>query len=73
MSAGYVSGAVALFFESHPYATPNEAMSYLRNNATPNIVEDTHAPLSWLLYVGAVREEFKSVAEIRAQQLARRH
>ena len=73
MSAGYVSGAVALFFESHPYATPDDALGFLRTNATANVVEDTRAPLSWLLYVGSVHEEFKSVAEIRAQQFARRH
>lgn len=72
MSAGYVSGAAALFLESHPYASPNDVLGSLRANATPNVVQDTHAPLSWLLYVGPVREEFKSVAEIRAQ-LARRH
>ena len=73
MSAGYVSGAVALFLESHPYASPDDVLGNLRTNATPNVVQDTHAPMSWLLYVGPVREEFKSVAEIRAQQLSRRH
>ena len=72
MSAGYVSGAVALFLESHPYASPNDVLGNLRTNATANVVQDTRAPISWLLYVGPVREEFKSVAEIRAQQLARR-
>jgi len=72
MSAGYVSGAVALFLESHPFASPDDALGYLRNNATPNVVEDTRSPLSWLLYVGSMREEYKSVAEIRAQQLGRR-
>jgi subtilisin family serine protease len=72
MSAGYVSGAAALFLESHPNASPNEVLGSLRMNATPNVVQDTRAPLSWLLYVGPVREELKSVAEIRALQLARR-
>lgn len=72
MAAGYVSGAVALFFESHPYADPDDALAYLRANATLNAVKDSNAPLSWLLYVGPVREEYKSVAEIRAQQVARR-
>jgi subtilisin family serine protease len=72
MSAGYVSGAAALFLESHPFASPDDVLGNLRTNATPNVVQDTHAPLSWLLYVGPVREEFKSVAEIRAEQLARR-
>ena len=73
MAAGYVSGAVALFFESHPYADPDDALAYLRSSATRNVVEDSNAPLTWLLYVGPVREELQSVAEIRAQQLTRRH
>jgi subtilisin family serine protease len=73
MSAGYVSGAVALLLESHPYASPDDVLGSLRTNATPNVVQDARAPVSWLLYVGPVREEFKSVAEIRAQQLTRRH
>jgi len=73
MSAGYVSGAVALFLESHPGANPDDALGYLRRNATANVVQNTYAPLSWLLYVGPVREQLLSVAEIRAQQLPRRH
>lgn len=71
MSTGYVSGAVALFLESHPRATPDDAMRHLRANATMNVVQDTRTPLSWLLYVGPVRQEIQSVAEVRAQ-LARR-
>ena len=72
MSAGYVSGAVALFFESHPYAGPDDVLTHLHKNATANVVQGTYSPLSWLLFVGPVREEFQSVAEIRAQQIARR-
>jgi subtilisin family serine protease len=72
MSAGYVSGAIALFLEAHPDGTPDDAMRFLRRNATMNVVHSTNAPLSWLLYVGPVRDEFKSVAEIRAEQVARR-
>ena len=70
MATGYVSGAVALFFESHPYATPDQALQYLRQHATPNVVHDTYSPFSWLLYVGPVRETPQSVAEVRAAQLA---
>jgi subtilisin family serine protease len=72
MSAGYVSGAVALYLESNPRAIPDDVLDHLRSHATLNVVRDARAPLSWLLYVGPVREELKSVAEIRAQ-LARRH
>jgi subtilisin family serine protease len=72
MSAGYVSGAVALFLEAHPGARPDDAMRFLRKNATVNVVQSTNAPLSWLLYVGPpAREEMKSVAEVRAERLAR--
>ena len=71
MSAGYVSGAVALYFESHPWARPDDALVYLRSYSTPNVVRDSEAPFSFLLYVGPVREELKSVAEIRAEQLRR--
>lgn len=71
MSAGYVSGAVALFLEGNPAATPDDAARHLRRAATWNVVQNTNAPLSWLLYVGQTRTENKSVAEIRAE-LARR-
>ena len=68
MSAGYVSGAVALFLEGHPRATPDQARQYLRSNATLNSVRDAESQMTWLLYVGPRREEMMSVAEIRALQ-----
>jgi hypothetical protein len=71
MSTGYVSGAVALFLEANPKARPDDALRYLRTTATVNVVQQTHAPVSWMLYVGPVREELKSVAEIRAQMAQR--
>lgn len=73
MSTGYVSGAVALFFEQHPRGTPDEAARYLRRTGTVNTIEDTVSPMSWLLYVGPVvrADENLSVEEIRAR-LARR-
>lgn len=72
MATGYVSGAIALFFESNPRATPDQASRHLRSTATPNTVEDTGSPMSWLLYVGPSRtEENLSVEEVRAR-LARR-
>jgi subtilisin family serine protease len=71
MSAGYVSGAVALFLQSHPFAEPDDAIRHLRTHATANVVQETGSPLSWLLYVGPTREEYLSVAEIRSS-LARR-
>ena len=73
MSTGYVSGAVALYFEAHPRGTPDEAAKYLRMTGTMNTIEDTASPVSWLLYVGPVirAEENLSVEEVRAR-LARR-
>ncbi len=80
MSAGYVSGAIALFLESNPRAKPDDALSALRATATMNVVQNTRAPLSWLLYVGTPEKRIRlatvtelippSVDEIR--QMARR-
>jgi subtilisin family serine protease len=52
MSAGYVSGAVALFLEKHPSATPDEVAVELKRNATTGVIRDTHTPASRMLYVG---------------------
>ncbi|HEX4893346.1 MAG TPA: S8 family peptidase [Hyphomicrobiaceae bacterium] len=73
MSTGYVSGAVALFLEANPKASPDDALRFLRGTATMNVVQNTYAPVSWLLYVGPsrARPEMESVAEIRAR-IARR-
>lgn len=71
MSTGYVSGAAALFFESNPSASPDAVLTHLRSTGTRNVVKDSGSPMSWLLYVGPVKEELKSVEEIRAQ-LARK-
>lgn len=66
MSTGYVSGAVALFLEANPLARPDDVARHLRETASMNIVQDAGSPISRLLYVGPVRETFKSVGEIRA-------
>jgi subtilisin family serine protease len=70
MSAGYVSGAIAMYLESNPAARPDDVLRSLRSAGTLNVVENTASPISWLLYVGASREE-PTVAEMRAQ-MARR-
>ena len=52
MAAGFVSGAAALFLETHPKATPDEVTQELERSATTNVVRDTRATFSRMLYVG---------------------
>lgn len=52
MATAFVSGALALYFESHPHATPDEALQYLRARATLNIVRESYSPFAWFLFVG---------------------
>lgn len=60
MSAGYVSGAIALYLEAAPRATPDEVTAWLKGTATKDVVENTRSPVSYMLYVGA-RESGKEV------------
>jgi subtilisin family serine protease len=62
MSAGYVSGAAALYLESHPKASPDEVGAALRDNATQNVVRDARAPVSRLLFVGNEPQLFARTA-----------
>jgi subtilisin family serine protease len=52
MSAGYVSGAAALFLETHPNATPDQVADELKSTATINVLHDTRTTFSRMLYVG---------------------
>lgn len=52
MSAGYVSGAAALYLETHPTATPDEVATELKGNATVNVLHDARASVSRMLFVG---------------------
>ncbi len=52
MSAGYVSGAAALYLETHPSATPDQVGDELERDATVNVLRDTHTTSSRMLYVG---------------------
>ena len=71
MSAGYVSGAAALFLEVNPTATPDDVSQYLKQSATKNVVRDSRSPFTRMLYVGPVGprgpEPMKSVAELRRE------
>src|ERR687896_474865 len=50
MSAGYVSGAVALFLEANPNASPDQALTYLKSTATPNVVRAARSQVNYMLY-----------------------
>ena len=52
MSAGFVSGAAALYLETHPQATPDQVEAQLERTATINVLRDTHTTFSRMLYVG---------------------
>jgi subtilisin family serine protease len=52
MSAGYVSGAAALFLEIMPKASPDDVARFIRHSATPDVVNDGRGSLGRLLYVG---------------------
>jgi subtilisin family serine protease len=52
MSAGYVSGAVALFLEVAPKATPDQVGEFIRRSATQSVIRNAGAEAGRLLYVG---------------------
>jgi len=52
MSAGFVSGAAALYLEANPTATPDQVADALKRNATLNVLRDTRTTVSRMLYVG---------------------
>jgi len=66
MSAGYVSGAAALYLESNPAATPDDVAQYLRQSATKNVVKDSRSPFNRFLFVGP-RPDARSVADARRE------
>jgi hypothetical protein len=55
MSAGYVSGAIALYLEAHPTATPDAVYEYIRSASRSTIVDPTRSPHTGLLYLGTDR------------------
>jgi subtilisin family serine protease len=52
MSTGYVSGAVALFLQFAPTATPSDVAEFIRRTSTPSVVKNSRSPISRLLFVG---------------------
>ena len=65
MSAGYVSGAAALFLESHPAATPDQVADDLKQTATMNALRDTRTNFSRMLYVGTTEPRMFASATAR--------
>ncbi|HKW10722.1 MAG TPA: S8 family peptidase [Gemmatimonadaceae bacterium] len=65
MSAGYVSGAAALFLEANPSASPDDVAQYLRQTATKNVVHDARSPFSRMLFVGPRSQDVRSLADTR--------
>jgi subtilisin family serine protease len=55
MSAGYVSGAIALYLEAHPTASPDAVYEYIRSASRGTIVDPTRSPHTGLLYLGTDR------------------
>ena len=52
MSAGYVSGAAALYLEAHPLATTRSVATHITSTASHETVVDARSPAAGLLYVG---------------------
>jgi subtilisin family serine protease len=52
MSAGYVSGAIALSLEAHPTATPSEVADHVRSTSHGTVVDPVRSPNTGLLFIG---------------------
>jgi subtilisin family serine protease len=52
MSAGYVSGAIALHLEANPWATPAAILAHLRARSSGTIVDPSRSPEAGLLFLG---------------------
>jgi subtilisin family serine protease len=59
MSAGYVSGAIALYLQAHPTATPAAVAEYIKGSSRGTIVDPSRSPHTGLLYLGT---ETRSIA-----------
>jgi subtilisin family serine protease len=53
MSAGYVSGAIALYLEAHPNATPAEVADHIRSTSRGTVVDPARSPNTGLLFIGS--------------------
>jgi subtilisin family serine protease len=64
MSAGYVSGAIALYLEAHPLATTEEVSAQIATSSSWTAV-DARSPRAGMLYVGPVGARETRVAATR--------
>jgi serine protease len=72
MSAGYVSGAAALFLEAAPESTPDQVADFLRHSATANVVHNAKTPFNRMLFVGVPSRRRATSPTVKVQQLASR-
>jgi subtilisin family serine protease len=62
MAAGYVSGAIALYLEAHPFATPAAVSSYIHTSSASTVVDGVRSPLAGMLYVGPAADAGRVIA-----------
>ena len=55
MAAGYVSGAAALYLESHPRATADAVAMHIRSSSSKSVAVDGRSGSAGMLYVGPDR------------------
>ena len=55
MSAGYVSGAIALYLEAHPDASPDDVAGHIRSTSRGTVVDPARSPNTGLLFIGPDR------------------
>jgi subtilisin family serine protease len=56
MAAGYVSGAVALYLEEHPFASTDAVADHLKATSAGTRVDALRSPAAGMLYVGTKTE-----------------
>jgi subtilisin family serine protease len=64
MSAGYVSGAAALYLEAHPTATSEDVARSIRRTATMDQLIDRRSPGTGMLYVGPIERTVASTRRL---------
>jgi subtilisin family serine protease len=52
MAAGYVSGAVALYLEAHPFASTDAIFQHIQTTSSRVTRVDARSPRAGMLYVG---------------------